>query len=187
VNVFSRDLEAIHAGAPARPEVLVSVGPPAPAETAPLRVESVRYERVLSHIKHVGTFGLFHHQRRARARGFDDALFTDSAGRISEGTIWNIGCYDGRGVVWPNAPALPGITMRLMQAGLARAGVPTESREIRLADLRSFHAAFATNSVSPARPIESIDDVRFPVDPEVTAMLTECYRTNPEEPVQSHD
>ncbi len=132
-----------------RPEVLVSVSAPASAETAPPRVDSVRHERVLRHVKHVGTFGLFHHQRRARAGGFDDAVFIDSVARISEGTIWSIGFSDRQDVIWPTAPALPGITMRLVPEGLARAGIASQfERSGRPSSARSGLRSLPT----PARP-----------------------------------
>ena len=35
-----------------------------------------------------------------------------------EGTVWNIGFWDGRAVTWPQAPALRGTAERLLQAGL---------------------------------------------------------------------
>src|ERR1700723_2119708 len=43
--------------------------------------------------------------------GFDEALLTGPDGLISEGSITNLGCFDGTAVVWPAAAMLPGITM----------------------------------------------------------------------------
>jgi 4-amino-4-deoxychorismate lyase len=183
VNVFSRNVGGVDSGASVEPEVLVTASPPAEPSTAPLRVRSVRHERALPHLKHVGTFATIYHGRRARADGFDDALFTDADGRVSEGTIWNVCLFDGARVVWPSEPALPGITMQLLRRALEERGIPSETRETRLPDLPWFRAAFATNSISPAQPIVSVDEVALPSDPELTALLTECYEAIPQEPI----
>src|SRR3546814_7565563 len=59
-----------------------------------MRAASFVHERALPHIKHVGTFAQFHLARQARGRGFDDVLFVGSDGRVSEGTVWNVGFWD---------------------------------------------------------------------------------------------
>jgi len=133
---------------------------------------------VLPHIKHVGTFPLFHFRRLAQLDGFDDALFVDGAGAISEASVWNIGFFDGSGIVWPNAPALKGVSMQLLQNGLRARGVPTTSRRIARSDIASFRSAFLTNSSQPVRAIASIDDSDLAPDPELVALLGDCYATN---------
>lgn len=183
INVFARDRDGISGGAPVQADLVVTTGPPAEPAVAPLRVQSVRHERFLPHVKHVGTFASTCLGRRARQRGFDDALFVDAGGRISEGTIWNVCFFDGERVVWPSAPALPGIAMQLLRRGLGWRGISWETREVRLDDLRSLGAAFATNSISAAQPIAAVDDVALPVDAELTALLIDCYEANPWEPV----
>ena len=52
-----------------------------------------------------------------------DALFVTADGAISEGSIWNIGFFDGERIVWPRAPMLRGISMQLLQDGLERGGI----------------------------------------------------------------
>src|SRR5690606_41633283 len=61
-----------------------------------VRLQSQTYAREAPHLKHVATMGLLRARRRARLAGYDDALFTDEAGRISEGSLWNIGFIEGR-------------------------------------------------------------------------------------------
>jgi branched-subunit amino acid aminotransferase/4-amino-4-deoxychorismate lyase len=86
---------------------------------------------------------LSHQAREAERTGYDDALFTDRHGFVSEATIWNICFVTGDTVVWPSAPALPGITMCLVRAGLRRHGVAFEDRP----DLRAvLLAAYDSNS-----------------------------------------
>jgi branched-subunit amino acid aminotransferase/4-amino-4-deoxychorismate lyase len=183
VNVFSRALNRDHPAAAAEPDVLVMVTPTAHAGAAALRVKSFEYTRTLPHIKHVGTFPLFHYRRAAQQAGYDDALFVDDAGHVEEGSIWNIGFHDGQGVVWPDAPQLTGVSMQLLQAGLARAGVPSTVRQIPLREIGKFRAAFFTNSSTAVRMIARIDDVEFAVDPAIESRLVACHDSNPLQPV----
>src|SRR3546814_6367969 len=109
-------------------DVIVALTPPREPSPESMRAASFVHERALPHIKHVGTFAPFHLARQARGRGFDDVLFVGSDGRVSEGTVWNVGFWAGSAVTWPDAPALRGTCERLLPAGLAGQGVPQENR-----------------------------------------------------------
>lgn len=180
INVFARGLDRDRLDRVVEPDVLVMASAPRPAVVTPLRVKSFVHARDAADIKHVGTFALFHHRRLAQLDGFDDALFADAAGRISEGSIWNIGFVDAAdAVVWPDAPQLDGISRQLLKAGLARNGVATSTRIVRTGDLANYRAAFFTNASVPVRPIASIDAHRFETAHEVFARLRSCYESNP--------
>jgi branched-subunit amino acid aminotransferase/4-amino-4-deoxychorismate lyase len=183
VNVFSRKLHRDRMAEPAEPDVVVAIAAPRLIEATPVRLKSFRYVRVLPHVKHVGTFGLFHHRRLAQLDGFDDALFVDGSGAISEASIWNIGFFDGRGIIWPDAPALRGISMQLLQKGLRERGVPSDSHRIAQADIGAFRSAFLTNCSRAVRPVAEIDGVRFTIDAELNTMLEACYASNAPQPI----
>ncbi|WP_347261796.1 aminotransferase class IV family protein [Rudaea sp.] len=184
VNVFSRAFDRERPDKPVAVDVLVIVAAASPRATTPLRLKSFRYTRELAAIKHVGAFPLFHYRRLARQAGFDDAVFVDEEGRISEGSIWNIGFVDRYGVViWPDASQLDGVSMQLLKAGLACAGAASCTRTIRLAEAGGFRAAFFTNSSTPVQPIALLDERSFDVDDGVFAMLTRCYQSNPSQPL----
>ena len=154
VNVFSRAFDRERPDKPVGVDVLVIATPAAPRATTPLRLKSFRCTRELATIKHVGTFPLFHYRRLARQAGFDDAVFVDEEGRISEGSIWNIGFVDHAGtVVWPDAAQLDGVGMQLLKAGLAQAKLASATRPIRFAEFSAFRAAFFTNSSTPLRAV----------------------------------
>jgi branched-subunit amino acid aminotransferase/4-amino-4-deoxychorismate lyase len=180
VNVFARSLDRERMDQTVDVDVLVGASPaPVPA-TQPLRVKSFVYAREAPWIKHVGTFGLFHHRRLARLAGYDDALFADASGRISEGSIWNVGFVDRDGVVvWPQAPQLDGVGMRLVDAGLASQGMSRQVRAVYLGELATFRAAFFSNANAPVRAIAAIDDCRFDADTEILERLMAAYRSNP--------
>lgn len=174
VMVLTRSLDE-----PMKPEILVRTLPPHPVDPAPLRLKTVRYERDLPQVKHLGTFGLIHHSRQAELAGFDDALFVDHQGRISEASMWNAGFLAGGTVVWPEAEVLPGITMLLQREALERLGVPQETREVRPADLPAFDAMFVTNSETPGRPVAAVDDFVLPPADRAVRLLAGAYETVP--------
>ncbi|MGH8122355.1 MAG: aminotransferase class IV family protein [Rudaea sp.] len=179
VNVFSCALNRDRLDTAVSPDVLVTVAPATSSPTTPLRLKSFRYARDLAAVKHVGTFPLFHYRRLAQQAGFDDALFVDDAGRISEGSIWNIGFADAHGIVWPDAPRLTGVSMQLLREGMARHGLPDTLRPIHLRDIAAFRSAFFSNASVPLRPIASIDAFEFAVDEALLENLRRCYESNP--------
>ncbi len=179
VTVFSRAMRRERPAEPAAIDVFATIGPARASDTHPIRLRSFRYERALAHVKHVGTFGLFHHRRLAQRDGFDDALFVDSNDAISEASVWNVGFFDGTRIVWPNAPALTGISMQLLEKGLQSRGIATVSLNITRTHMGAYRSAFLTNSSCAVRPVAAIDGVDFAVDDELTRLLGECYESNP--------
>lgn len=161
-----------------RPSVMVVVRPPGEPPAAAQRLTAVPHERPAAHLKHAGTFGLIWHGRAAERAGFDDALLTGPGGVISEAAIANIGFFDGKAVIWPDAPALAGITMQLAAAALAGRGTPSRRATVHLADLSSFRAVFVTNSLGIA-PVGQIDDQVLPADPGFIGNLSEAYDSVP--------
>jgi len=119
ISIFSRSENA-------DPLVMVTVRAPMNTANTPQRLMTVRYRRELPHIKHVGTFGQIYYARLAEQHGFDDALFVGTDGNISETTIANIGFFEGDTIVWPDSPALEGITMQLVEKSLAKSALSTE-------------------------------------------------------------
>ena len=161
--------------APGEPAVMVTVRPPGPMAPGPWRLQTVPYQRSLAHIKHIGDFGQGYYGRLAHGNGYDEALLTGPGGTISEGSITNIGFYDGTGVVWPAAPALAGITMQILERHLPGHGVQSRRNPVSVSGLGSFAGAFVTNSRGIA-PVGQIDDRTLPVDDVLMAILTQAYQ-----------
>lgn len=175
VTLFSRDLKAVSHGQPVEPDVMVTVTASADAQHTPFRALSVRYERETPQIKHLATYGLLRHVRMARMAGYDDAAFVDRGGMLSEGSTWNLCLYDGERWLWPQAEVLTGVTMELLRAAMVEEGIPTGQLAIRANDLTGFRAAFATNSVSPARPLAAIGVNTFAPLATSQALLKDLY------------
>jgi branched-subunit amino acid aminotransferase/4-amino-4-deoxychorismate lyase len=183
INVYPTRLNWMDMKQPMPPGVLITKSPLAPPAHTPQRVRSTRYEREMPHIKHVGTFGLFHHRRQAQVLGFDDALFVNTAGSVLEGTTWNVGFHDGQRFVLPTGPALPGCAIHLLRQGMLKLGVPFVQRDVKLAELGGMRAAFLTNVPAVYQPIVQVDDIHYDFPQALHETLQACYLANPLEEV----
>ena len=175
VNIFSRAYDRDYPSRAVAADVLVSVSAATPSLDTPLRVKSFPYEREAPSIKHVGTFPLFHYRRLAQLAGFDDALFVDRRGQVSEGSIWNLAFIDAGAVVWTRAPHLEGVSKGVLRGALNRSGIVQRDDDVELKGIGRFNGAFFTNSGQSVRAIEQIDDVRFDVDAAFFRLLRACY------------
>lgn len=158
-------------------DVLVGIADPATPPAGPLALDVVPHERYLPHLKHVGEVAKSHLFRRAVARGFDDAVFTDAAGRLSEATIWNVAFWDGRSVLWPEAAVLPGVTMQILRRRLAARDVGQRTLPILASDVRFPGAVL--NSWSPGIAIARVGDRDLPDGRELTSLLRAAYDSEP--------
>ena len=183
VSLFAPEVSPRTPGWMGRPKVMAAVFPPPPPLAGRLRLQTQTYAREAAHLKHVATFGLIRARRMAQAAGFDDALFVDAEGRVSEGSLWNIGFVRGREVVWPQAPMLAGVAQALLQRGLETAGLKGVTGPVRRTDLAGFDAAFICNSATPACPVSAIDGQAFRIDPSMTRRLAEAWTSNPLQPI----
>ncbi len=182
VTAYARDFDYARPDRTLPVDLLVSINPPRQAQAGPAWVKTYAFQRPLPHLKHVGTFPLFQHRRQALREGVDDALFVDARGRISEGSVWNIGFWDGRQVVWPQAEALRGTAERLLQAGLAETGVAQRHAPVEARALAGMRAAFAANATG-IWPIAGIDETTLRPDPALIEALAAALRTQPWRPL----
>ncbi|MEU2492681.1 aminotransferase class IV [Streptomyces sp. NPDC007883] len=155
------------------PTLVVAVREPRTMPGAPRSMMPVPFLRPVPHIKHAGGVGQPYYGRAAALAGFDDALLTGPGGEIAEGHITNVAFWDGTSLVWPDAPALRGITMALLERLL-----PSLRREVRLADLGAYPAVVLMNSQGLA-PVHRIGTTEFAVDGELVRRLDEAYGTVP--------
>ncbi|MCX5140125.1 MULTISPECIES: aminotransferase class IV family protein [unclassified Streptomyces] len=158
--------------------VMVTVREPARMTSEPRSLMSVPYARTAPHLKRPGDFGQMYYGDLARRAGFDDALLTLPDGAVTEGSITNIGFWDGTSVIWPQAPALLGITMALLERELPGTGVRSLRRPVTKDGLAAYRSAFVTNSQGMA-PVARIDDTVFTVDEELMKRLGAAYEAAP--------
>lgn len=187
VSLFSPDIGHRDSAFVGRPKVMTSVSPAPPPLANRVRITAMPYAREAPHLKHLATFGLVRARRAARAAGFDDALFVDGEGRVSEGTLWNIGFVLGDRIVWPHAPMLAGVTQALITRGLPQVGLTRETRPVRLDEIGAFDGAFLCNSATPVCPITAIDDVAFANGPVLLAKVEAAWSAQAPQPIADRD
>ncbi|TYT25870.1 branched chain amino acid aminotransferase [Luteimonas viscosa] len=109
-------------------------------------------------------------KREAKARGFDEALFTDREGFTVECTGANVFMVkDGRLTAVEHRDALPGITRDTL---LQLTGAP--SRMVPLAELMDADEVFACGTAAEVAPVAQIEEREFGDNP-VTRELAELY------------
>ncbi|MFF2902731.1 aminotransferase class IV family protein [Streptomyces sp. NPDC057966] len=176
VTIFDPALEMGHPGAEAEPHILVTTRDAGVMPPPPLAAKSYTFCRDIAQVKHMGLFPQLMRRRWAQLDGFDDALFADEAGRISEGGTWNVGFVQDGTVIWPDADILPGVTMKLLQ------GVhPYITRPVTLAELPHMQAAFATNTSIGVRTISAVGDVELSGSNTVLDAMRRAYMEIPGE------
>ena len=155
--------------------VFVTVRPPfTMPHDASQRLKSARYLRTAPHIKRPGDFGQSYHIQQAAKAGCDDTLLIADDGTIAEAGIANIAFFDGNGVIWPDGPALAGITMQVVAPRLAEYGMPSRTARVTLADVGGFLGACVTNSRGIAA-VHGIDEVELPVAAEFIKTMNTAY------------
>jgi branched-subunit amino acid aminotransferase/4-amino-4-deoxychorismate lyase len=180
VTVYDPAMDFGTVGSDADPHVLVTTRP-APSDTpSPLRLQAAAYRREIPAVKHTGLFGALKRRREAQRDGFDDILFLNPDGTISEIATSNIGFIRDGQVVWPRAEVLPGVTMTLINQALDE---PVIFDPLTLSDLPSMDAAFATNAATAIRAIASVDDTEWPTKHKEIRRLRELYLDIPAERV----
>ena len=162
--------------------VMVTVRAPIDMPDTPWSLLPVPYQRPVPHTKHLGDFGQTHFRRAAERSGFDDALLTGAGGVVSECAIANFAVFDGSSVIWPDAPALAGITMQLLEPALADTGIGSVHAPVLLGELASYAAAFVTNSRGIAA-VARIHELALPVDASLMRTVQDRYASVPWDPI----
>jgi branched-subunit amino acid aminotransferase/4-amino-4-deoxychorismate lyase len=158
VTIYDPALDLGTIGSAAHPHVLVTTRSAPQATPPPLRLQAAAYQREMPTTKHVGLFGAMQRRRAAQRDGFDDVLFLNPDGTISELATSNIGFVRGDCVIWPKAAYLWGVTMALLHQVRDE---PILTKAITLSDLGGMDAAFATNAATGVRPVESVDSTHW--------------------------
>jgi branched-chain amino acid aminotransferase len=100
----------------------------------------------------------------AKAKGFDEALLTDSNGYIAEGPGANM-FFEKHGKLYTPATGniLPGITRATVLQLCADLDIPVEEGQYTLAHLKQADTAFFCGTAAEVIGWQSIDDHPFPM------------------------
>jgi branched-subunit amino acid aminotransferase/4-amino-4-deoxychorismate lyase len=177
VTIYDPALTMGVIGNPAEPSVLVSWSPAGEMPSAPLRLKTYEFSRDAAGIKHTGLWSQMHRRRHSRLAGFDDALFIEADLSVSEGATWTVGFIDADDrVIWPEAPTLRGTTMQLL-----RSVIEGRTAVVKLDAIPHMRAAFASNVSIGVRAISQINDMAFPTDHPLLAVMRAAYASIPGE------
>jgi len=150
--------------------LIVTVREPRDTPRRPHSMTALHFQRPLARLKHVGSWGQGWFREVALAAGFDEGLLVDEAGRISEGTVTNVGFWRDGTVVWPDAPKLPGVTMLLLRRQLTAADIPQAEAAVRVQDLAGYDGMILCNARGWA-PVGRVDDLMIPQDEAFTGVI----------------
>jgi branched-subunit amino acid aminotransferase/4-amino-4-deoxychorismate lyase len=154
--------------------LIVTVRDPRQLPSRSHSMTAQHFQRPLARLKHAGSWGQGSFSALAVAAGFDEGLLVDETGRISEGTITNVGFWRDGTVVWPDGPRLDGVTMLVLQRELSRAGVPQAEVSVRVQDLAEYEGMILCNARGWA-PVGRVDDLRIAHDDVFTAAIAAAY------------
>ena len=98
-------------------------------------------------------------RRDARERGWDEALFLNTAGYVAEGTLSNVFLVKNGQVITPSPEQglLPGIMRRAVLDSCRRLAIGTHERPVVPAELPAADECFLTNSLMGVMPLVEID------------------------------
>ncbi len=162
--------------------LIVTVRGPQQMLSRPYAMTAQHFQRPLARLKHVGSWGQGRFHELANAAGFDEGLFVDETGRISEGNITNVGFWRDGCVIWPDAPKLEGIVMQVLHRELAACGVSQAERIVRVQELASYQGMIVCNSRGWA-PVGRVDETLIPQNFEFTDAVSVAYEKCPRDQI----
>lgn len=106
-------------------------------------------------------------------RGYDEAIFLNSRGKIAEGSAMNIFMVKNGVLITPptTADILEGITRRSILELAKEQGVPTEERDIDRSELLLADEVFLTGTAARIAPVKKIEQFTLPTVHPLTDQL----------------
>ena len=106
----------------------------------------------------------------------DEAIMADVEGYLTEGATSNLFFVDGGTLKTPgtNGDLLPGVTRGVVLDIAREEGLPVETGQYSIPDLREADEVFATNTTWEVRPVTTVDGIDFEVGP-MTRLLGKLF------------
>lgn len=97
--------------------------------------------------------------RAAKEQGADEALLTNTSGRLVEGATTNLFLFDGERYLTPSLEEgiLPGVTRQILIDLMVKSRLPHEERGITMEDLSRAKEAFVTNAIKEIVPLTKVN------------------------------
>ena len=98
-------------------------------------------------------------KREAEEKGYQEAIFLNTEGYLSEGSISNLFVVKKERIITPSLSCgcLPGITRKVVLNLCTRLGIPSQERKVKLEELFGADEAFLTNSLREILPLTRVD------------------------------
>ncbi|MBK8190128.1 MAG: aminotransferase class IV [Vampirovibrionales bacterium] len=169
-------------GGPWPARLLISLRSISGRQRAPLNehaqgasLQIVGYEKAFPALKHGALAEAMLLRQSARRAGFDDALWRNQRGLLSESSVANV-FWIRDGALWTPDPqgdgCLAGITRaEVLQIATAN-GVEVVEQALATDDLRTVSGGFLTNAVQGLWPIARAQETVMPWPPAARALLT---------------
>lgn len=170
--------DAVFHSRPRQASLLVSVKPRSESpETVSLWVCGERRSqrnRLFSH-KTLNYLGNVLARREALEKGFDEALFLDTDGRVAETSCHNVFWVKGKKLFTPSSecPVLPGVTRGIVLRSAERLGYEAVCGSFSLEDILSSDYAFLTNAVAGIVYVSGVDGEAMPSVPRSYRIMKE--------------
>lgn len=164
-------------------DVLIHISDPVAPAVEPLSLEPVHHQRHLPWVDAASEVPGAFLRRRARSRGYDDAVLQDDVGRLIAATSGNLTFWDGTTVAWPQADTFPGVTMQILTRQLAALGVAQQTKPVHRNQVNPQLAGVIMNSNSPGIPISRIGARRLKGGGDFARLLQDAYEREPFERV----
>ncbi|WP_310481482.1 aminotransferase class IV [Chamaesiphon sp. VAR_48_metabat_403] len=126
------------------------------------RLKVVPYDRDMPAIKSTNYLTGFYAARQVAGADYDDILFTNRDGYITEATRSNFFCVIDDILITPERGMLLGITRQVILELAAQLGIKTIERDLFPEDLTQATEAFTTGSIAELLPVRSIDNYCLP-------------------------
>jgi branched-chain amino acid aminotransferase len=109
----------------------------------------------------------------AVGRGFDEAIFLNSRGKVAEGSAMNLFMVRDGVLITPSITqdVLEGITRRSVIELARQQGIEVQEREVDRSELLIADEAFLTGTAAQIAPIEQIEQYRLPAQRPITEKL----------------
>jgi branched-chain amino acid aminotransferase len=123
-----------------------------------LSLKSVNYYRVFPEVKNLSFLPSILGYRDAKRAGFDDAVFVNSYGYVSEGTTWNIFLFADQKLITPGDSLLVGVTRNKVIELAESLGISVEMSSVPIETLYSAQEVFVTGTTKRILRVTRIDD-----------------------------
>lgn len=123
-----------------------------------LSLKSVNHSRIFPEVKSLSFLPSIVGYMDAKRSSFDDSVFVNSYGYVSEGTTWNIFLLADQKLITPGDSLLVGITRNKVIKLIESLGISIEVRSVSLKELYSAQEVFVTGTTKRILGVTRVDD-----------------------------